>query len=458
MNLSRFNIIVAIDAANGIAKQGQIPWNCRSDLHFFREMTRGPGRNAVIMGRKTYESLPASVRPLPGRQCVIISTTWQPTDHPEILIYPSFLDALIGLSQWNYDQVFVAGGEQLYQEAITRFLYLCDHLYVTRLCQNYECDQFFPWSHIEAFPHTVQSIEDYDRYTFMPHVRHSEYEYLDLIRDVLTNGEDRVDRTGVGTRSIFGARMVFDLRDSFPILTTKKMAYEAIIKELLFFISGQTDTKILSHQGVKIWAANTSESFLRQMNLPWREGDMGPGYGFQWRHWGSEYHGCDQDYTGHGLDQLAQLVHNLQHHPESRRHLLTAWNPSQLDQMALPPCHVLAQFNVSTDGQWLDCQLYQRSGDLFLGVPFNITSYALLTAILAHLTGRRPRRLIHILGDAHIYQNHLDAVKLQLTRTPRPFPQLTFTRPITSIDELTREHILITGYTAWPMISAPMAV
>lgn len=458
MSLSRFSIIVALDIKNGIAKQGQIPWHNRSDLHFFRETTHGQGRNAVIMGRKTYESLPANVRPLPGRQCVIISTTWQPSDHPNILIYSSLLEALIGLGQAHYEHVFVAGGERVYQEAIRHFLYLCDHIYVTRFAHDYECDQFFPWSDIESMPHTTQSIEDYDRYTFTPQVRHSEYEYLNLIRDVLTNGEDRVDRTGVGTRSVFGARMVFDLTNSFPILTTKKMAYEAIIKELLFFISGKTDTTILSQQGVKIWAANTSEMFLRQMKLPWREGDMGPGYGFQWRHWGTEYHGCDHNYAGQGVDQFDQLVQNLRQHPESRRHLLTAWNPSQLDQMALPPCHVLAQFYVSADGQWLDCQLYQRSGDLFLGVPFNITSYALLTAILAHLTGRRPRRLIHILGDAHIYRNHLDAVKLQLTRTPRPFPQLTFSRPVNSLDELTREHIVITGYTSWPMISAPMAV
>jgi dihydrofolate reductase/thymidylate synthase len=458
MSLARFHIIVAVDKNQGIAKNGTIPWHSSEDLRFFRQITQGSGNNAVIMGRKTYASLPVGVKPLPGRRNVVISATWKPQDHPEIIVCPSLLEALIRTTQ---DQnVYIIGGERIYRDAI-RFLYLCDSIYVTQFSQDYACDQFFP-PELTAKMTTVKICglaSEYTRYEYSNSlVRHEETQYLDLLRQVLTEGELRPDRTGVGTKAIFGARMVFDLTQGFPILTTKRVAYEAIIKELLFFISGKTDTKILSDQGVKIWNANTSLEYLRQHHLPWEEGDMGPGYGFQWRHWGAEYSGCHQDYTGQGVDQLHELVKNLREHPESRRHLLTAWNPSQLDQMALPPCHVMAQFNVSADNAWLDCQLYQRSGDLFLGVPFNITSYALLTAILAQLTGRRPRRLIHVLGDAHIYRNHEEAVKIQLSRTPRPFPSLKFIRPFNSLDELKREHLQIDDYTSWPTISAEMAV
>jgi thymidylate synthase len=254
--------------------------------------------------------------------------------------------------------------------------------------------------------------------------------------------------------------MRFDLRDRIPILTTKKVFYDSIIKELLFFISGKTDARILTAQGVKIWEANTKKATLEKQGLTWDEGDMGPNYPHQWRHWGAEYVGCDADYTGKGIDQLQKLITGIREDPHSRRHILTAWNPSQLAQMALYPCHILAQFNVSGDRKWLDCQLYQRSGDLFLGVPFNITSYALLTYMIGHITGLRPRTLIHIIGDAHIYNNHGEQVRRQLGRHPRPFPRLSFREAtrIHEIDDFTHNSFIIEGYSSWPAITAEMAV
>lgn len=473
MSLAKFSIIVAIDSGNGIAKNGEIPWHSTEDMKFFRDTTVGRGKNIVIMGRLTYESIPEDFRPLKGRKCVIISRSWKQDAHPEISVYSSLTEALAGLGANTnaYDDIFIAGGEQIYAEAVKDYMYLCKKVYVTRFKMDYSCTQFFPFDMVKEFQQFMEPVKtrDYVRYTFLPHEIHDEAQYLELLTDVLNNGDTKPDRTGVGTKSIFGARMIFDLRDRLPILTTKKVNFETIIKELLFFISGKTDTRLLEEQGVKIWKGNTSRDYLLKHNLKYvkdgeeknfDEGDMGVGYSFQWRHWGAEYKGCDENYKGQGIDQLSNLINEIRTDPHSRRHILSAWNVSQLDQMALVPCHLLAQFYVSSDRKWLDCQLYQRSGDLFLGVPFNITSYALLTAMIAHITQLKPRKLVHILGDAHIYNNHVSQVKKQLGRTPRPFPTLFFrdSTRIHEIDDYNFNSFIIENYNSWPAISAEMAV
>lgn len=464
MALAPFSIIVAIDAGNGISKNGEIPWNSKEDMKFFRDMTKGKGRNAVIMGRVTYESIPEEFRPLENRKCIIISRTWRQETHPEISVYPSLSEALagVGSSINSYDDVFIAGGEQIYNEAMRDFLYLCKKIYVTKFKNDYTCDQHFPYEKVKDMKQFADPVKtrDYCRYTYVPVEKHDEYQYLELLQKIKDEGEAKPDRTGIGTKSIFGARMEFDMRDRLPILTTKRVFYESVIKELLFFISGKTDTRILADQNVKIWEGNTSTAFLKDRGLPYNEGDMGPLYGYQWRHWGAEYKGCDEDYTGQGVDQLKNLIENIRKDPHSRRHILSAWNVGQLDQMALLPCHVLAQFNVSGDRKWLDCQLYQRSGDMFLGVPFNITSYALLTAMIAHITNLKPRKLVHIIGDAHIYNNHGDAVSRQLRRTPRPFPRLSFREAsrLHEIDDFTFTSFIVEAYNSWPAIKADMAI
>jgi dihydrofolate reductase/thymidylate synthase len=464
MALSRFSIIVAIDGGNGIARNGSMPWDGKSDMKFFRETTIGRGRNAVIMGRVTYESIPQEFRPLAGRHCVVISRQWKQEDHPGISVCASLQEALstVGARVKNYDEVFVAGGEQIYGEAIRDYLYLCNRIYVTRFKTDYECDQFFPWDQVKDYEpfQDPQRTNSFIRHFLAPKVDHPEYVYLNTLRHISENGETKSDRTGTGTTSMFGTRMEFDISERIPILTTKKIDYENIIKELLFFVSGRTNTKILETEGVGIWKGNTSKEFLEKRGLEYEEGDMGPGYGHQWRHWNAPYEGCDESYSGKGVDQLAEAIELIRKDPHSRRILVSAWNPEQLPEMALPPCHILFQFNVSGDRKHLDCQIYQRSTDAFLGLPYNIASYAILTYMIAHITNLKPRKLIHVSGDSHIYSNHGDQVKRQLSRTPRPFPTLKFrgAAKIHEIDDFSLKSFIVEGYTSCPFISAPMAI
>src|ERR1700754_32163 len=234
-------------------------------------------------------------------------------------------------------------------------------------------------------------------------LRHPELQYLDLLSTVLAEGVDRPDRTGTGTRSIFGHQMRFDLSQGFPLLRTKKLHVKSIIYEVLWFLRGETNVRWLQERGVKIWDEWADEN-----------GDLGPVYGSQWRSW--------PDGNGGGIDQIANVVNSIRNKPESRRHIVTAWNPAEVDEMALPPCHCLFQFYVA-EGR-LSCQLYQRSGDVFLGVPFNIASYALLTLMLAQVCGLEPGEFVHSFGDVHLYLNHENQARLQLQRDPRPLPRM----------------------------------
>jgi thymidylate synthase len=283
----------------------------------------------------------------------------------------------------------------------------------------------------------------------------SERAYLDLLEEILEHGKKREDRTKIGVIGLFGKMLKFDLREEFPLLTTKKVWFTGVVRELLFFLSGKTDTKILLEKGVKIWEKNTSKEFLLSKGLDYEVGDMGPGYSFQWRHFGAEYEGCSKDYTGKGVDQITNLIEGIKNDPFGRRHIINAWNVADLDKMALPPCHMLCQFYV--DEGYLDCMMNQRSADMFLGVPFNIASYSLLTHIIAKLTNLLPRYFIHILGDAHIYSNHVEQVKIQLMRDPYPYPTISI-KDFTSIDELREDHFEILNYISHPAIKADMAV
>lgn len=286
---------------------------------------------------------------------------------------------------------------------------------------------------------------------------HDEQEYLGLVRKILEQGKVRTDRTGTGTKSIFGAQMRFNLREGFPLLTTKKVHWKAIVDELLWFISGSTNAKQLSEMGTHIWDANGSKDFLAKCGFPEREeGDLGPVYGFQWRHFGADYVDMHTDYTGQGVDQLADVIHTIKTNPDSRRIVMSAWNPVDIPKMALPPCHALVQFYVS-DGE-LSSQLYQRSADMGLGVPFNIASYALLTYLIAHVCRLRAGDFVHSIGDAHVYLNHIDALSEQLQRSPRPFPKLSIRRPLQNVDEITVEDIVLEGYDPHPRIAMAMSV
>ncbi len=256
---------------------------------------------------------------------------------------------------------------------------------------------------------------------------HEEYQYLSLIENILKNGCDFDSRNG-STKSIFGNMMRFSLNDGIiPILTTKKVAWKTCFKELQWFIKGHTDNKLLKEVNVHIWDDNGSKEFLEKQNLTYREDDLGPVYGHQWRHFNAPYTDCNADYTNQGIDQLQELIKNLKSEEgrKSRRLIISAWNPCQIKEMALPPCHVLMQFYVS-ENKYLSCSLYQRSGDVGLGVPFNIASYSFLTHMLAKHCGLEAKDFVYFLGNAHIYEEHIKPLKEQIQREPLPFPKITF--------------------------------
>ncbi|AIU39596.1 thymidylate synthase [Equid gammaherpesvirus 5] len=288
-------------------------------------------------------------------------------------------------------------------------------------------------------------------------VSHNEHQYLNTVREILENGTRREDRTGTGTLSVFGDQARYSLRDQFPLLTTKRVFWRGVLEELLWFIRGSTDSKELSAKGVGIWDAHGSPEFLKRAGFSHRKpGDLGPVYGFQWRHFGARYVDCGTNYGGQGVDQLRWVIEEIKRNPESRRLVVSAWNPADLPAMALPPCHILCQFYVA-DGE-LSCQLYQRSGDMGLGVPFNIASYSLLTYMVAHVTGLKPGDFVHTLGDAHVYLNHVEPLKIQLARNPRPFPKLKILRRVEDIDDFRAEDFALEGYHPHPSIPMALAV
>ncbi|MBI5861692.1 MAG: thymidylate synthase [Rhodocyclales bacterium] len=261
--------------------------------------------------------------------------------------------------------------------------------------------------------------------------------YLDLMQHVLEHGHEKSDRTGTGTRSVFGYQMRFDLAAGFPLLTTKKLHLRSIIHELLWFLKGETNIRYLKENGVSIWD-------------DWADadGNLGPVYGHQWRHWPTS--------GGGEVDQIVQLIDGLKSNPDSRRHIVSAWNPADIPKMKLPPCHALFQFYVA--GGKLSCQLYQRSADIFLGVPFNIASYALLTLMVAQVCGLKPGEFVHTLGDAHLYSNHMEQTRLQLSREPRPLPTMKLNPTVKDIFAFRFEDFSLEGYDPHPHIPAPVAV
>lgn len=286
-----------------------------------------------------------------------------------------------------------------------------------------------------------------------------------MCRYILEHGEDRPDRTGTGTRSVFGYQTRYDLREGFPLLTTKKMYLRPIAEELLWFIKGDTNIKYLVDRNVKIWNewpyedfkksedfnGETLEEFVEKIKnddeFAKKHGNLGPVYGAQWRNFNNE-----------GTDQLVKVIDSLKNNPFSRRHIISAWNPGQVDEMALPPCHTLMQFYVSSDQKYLSCQLYQRSADTFLGVPFNIASYALLTCMLAQVCGYEPKEFIHTIGDAHIYKNHFDVVKTQIEREPLPLPHLVLNKDIDNLFDFKIEDIKLEGYQSYGPLKGKVSV
>jgi dihydrofolate reductase/thymidylate synthase len=469
-----FQIVVAVDEQNGIGKDGDLPWPLlKDDLNYFKRLTSdtdGKYLNAVIMGMKTWMSLPFSSRPLPNRLNIIITKSPPPSFDPCIFFVPTLEKALSLCKKQN---IFVIGGAQLYAEAITSKW--CTAIHMTKIKATFDCDRFFPaldpcwkvWSastdqHDKNTGLTYQFLcytkeDGLDNIPKSIEIRHDEYQYLDLVREVIDKGVCRDDRTGTGTLSVFGRQMRFNLRHSFPLLTTKRVFWKGVVEELLWFIRGDTNANHLAEKGVRIWDGNGSREYLDSIGMSHREqGDLGPVYGFQWRHYGAEYKDMHTDYKGKGFDQLADLIERIKKTPQDRRLILTAWNVDSLKDMALPPCHMTCQFYVA-NGE-LSCQLYQRSADIGLGVPFNIASYSLLTYMMAQVCGLKPGDFVHVLGDAHVYLNHVEPLREQLERTVRPFPKLIMNAAKVDIDEFDASDFLLDGYRPHATLKMQMAV
>jgi len=491
-SIKKFHVILAAQKdTNGIGRNGKLPWRLPKDMAHFKETTLSTvdgKKNAVIMGRSTWESIPQKFRPMPGRLNVILSKSKSlqeilekaPSSSPESeapLVFTSFDKALNALSWPPYEesieQIFVIGGAQAYHSALMHPL--LDQVYLTEVQNNFDCDTFFnvaeynlqevrrdemvvdknsPWQ-------LVVLKRNPDAYPWNPKgelQNTEELQYLDLIRTCITKGEVRGDRTGTGTHSVFGATMRFSLKDDvLPLLTTKKTFWRGVAEELIWFVSGSTNANELAAKKIHIWDGNGSREFLDNLGFTKREvGDLGPVYGFQWRHFGAEYKDMRSDYRNQGVDQLMNCINMIKNNPTSRRIIMSAWNPAAQPFMALPPCHLMCQFYVSEKG--LSCQMYQRSGDVGLGVPFNIASYALLTKLIAQVCGLEANEFIHVLGDAHVYSNHVDPLQEQLKRTPYIFPKLYINPNITEIEKFTYTDFKIVGYKSHERIKMKMAV
>lgn len=482
--------ILAIDCTDGIANDFGIPWKIKEDMKFFQEMTttcNGKGAiNAVIMGRKTYESIGS---PLKNRLNIVITskpvTNNEESDNINQVV--QFITLELALEWLNsqtdlyIESIFIIGGKQLYDTCFEKSL--CEKIYITRISGDYKttlkinvkldqykltnesslnvCDGNDPEKgsfEIKFLTYTNKIVNLKNR---------EEIQYLKLLDDVITNGNLRPTRNA-NTYALFGKSLEFDLKKGFPLLTTKKMFLRGIFEELKFFLLGQTDTKILENEGVNIWKGNTCREFLdTNGHLDYEEGDMGPMYGFQLRHFGAEYKGSKNDYTGEGVDQFTEVINLLKTDRYSRRILMTTYNPSQAKKGVLYPCHGLTiQFGIEGNNE-LVCSMYQRSVDCFLGLPFNIASYALLMHIICSIVNNdleydnrlKVGRLMMFLGDTHVYEDHVCAVKEQLKNFPNRFPKLEITKQITNIEDISNlnfNDIQLTGYNSYGSIKAKM--
>ncbi|KAI7734661.1 hypothetical protein M8C21_019403 [Ambrosia artemisiifolia] len=516
-----YQVVVAATRAMGIGKDGKLPWKLPSDLKFFKDVTMTTSdpakKNAVIMGRKTWESIPLEHRPLPGRLSVVLtrSGSFDIATAENVLMCGSMISALELLASSPYclsiERVFVIGGGEILRETLNGPG--CEAIHITEIETNIDCDtfippidasQFQPW--YSSFPLVENGIRhcfttyvrvrnpavedsvgtngllsnsspdstkfDSRMYSFLPKKifeNHQEYLYLRLVEDIISNGTLKGDRTGTGTLSKFGCQMRFNLRKSFPLLTTKACTFLKCFGVELWknFCGSSVVQQVPRFYKIRAFIYGT----VMHLEITWtgnstpllfiglvdrEEGDLGPVYGFQWRHFGARYTDMHADYTGQGFDQLLDVIEKIKNNPDDRRIILSAWNPSDLKQMALPPCHMFAQFYVN-QGE-LSCQMYQRSADMGLGVPFNIASYALLTCMIAHVCELVPGDFVHVLGDAHVYSTHVRPLQEQLQKQPKPFPTLKINPEKKNIDGFVADDFELVGYDPHQKIQMKMAV
>jgi thymidylate synthase len=431
------NLIVTKDLKGGMRHNSTIPWLIPEEREYFDKLTTLPRclavRNVIIMGRYTWESLKA---PLENRINIIVSTKIDYLNgiqsDPNLFVSSSIKEAIgLATSFANPENIWLIGGRSIYENC---FKY-CRTLFYIDIQSEYNCNVFFPELDISSFS---KIVEDYDysfcKQIFTKYSNINEEQYLTLVRKVLTEGKKKDN-----TLSVFGGMYEYDLTDNkIPLLTTKKMFWRAIVEELMWFVRGETNNKVLTEKGINIWTPNSKTE------------DLGPIYGFQWRYSGTEYIDCYTDYKGRGIDQLEECINSLKYNKTSRRIIIDSWNPKDLRKMALPPCHCLVQFYVNDDE--LSTIVYQRSGDVGLGIPFNIASYSLLTHMVAKLTNLKAKKFIHMIGDCHIYNNHIDGLKEQLLRQPNKYPTVEFLKVPEKIDDFLYGDIKLNNYDCFDSI------
>jgi thymidylate synthase len=477
--------ILAHSYSQGISKSGKIPWICKKDMSFMKSITTAPGlKNGLLMGRKTFESIG---RILPNRENIIVSS--QKLDSSAHIVN-SISAGLEKGKELNLDILWIFGGSTIYDTFLTepQFSQLidgfiittaperpCDTFIQTNICQFIEKHQYTQFYNPRVLERVADGVYELSIYSRLPSLKEEwtpivqslegntiDKSYLELVKRILSQGNRRETRNGA-TISIFSEKISFDLAEGFPLLTTKKVFFNGVIRELLWFIKGDTDARHLEANNVTIWSGNTSKEFLEKNGLPYEEGIGGPIYGYQWRNFGQEYtykdkNGQSQTTPGvkHGVDQLQFIIDELKENPMSRRIFMSSWNPNQLSQMCLPPCHISYQFYVE-NGR-LSCMMVQRSADVFLGLPFNIASVALLVHFIANIVGLEPGKIHICIGDAHIYEDHLEPIRVQLGRSGMDYdlPRLILKRKPRKMEDYEFEDIEIQNYKSHPPIKAKM--
>lgn len=492
MSISPFTIVVCVDSNFGISKDGVIPWNYPKDRENFKIITTRGTKNLCIMGRKTFECINLKSFRV-KRDIIVVSKTIKDTESA-VAVVPDFPSALRWATKNRdpYDSIFICGGSSIYEEAIRHPA--AEKVYINILNEDHECDNFVSsFNVVLSGKDGWQKSENNTGHDVYVRVNKFENDYNSLMKEIVETGDLRPNRTGVSTYSKFAQKLSYPLVDAFgrklmPLLTTKRVSYKLVLSELLWIMNGKTDIEFLLENKNHIWDGNSTREFLDQRGLnDYEVGELGPVYGFQWRFFGSPYMtnkefketGVDSSearldlYRQQGYDQLAAVIHSIKNDPFGRRHVVSAWNPPQLKEMALPPCHFVFMFYVSCDNRasdnipkYLSCHLVMRSNDMFLGHPFNVASYATLTHIIASMTGLIAKELVITMNDCHVYSNHLDQVKEQHSRTPFWFPTMDWSEEIEqkinndtiNLDDFSMDSIVISNYTCWKTIKASMAV
>jgi dihydrofolate reductase/thymidylate synthase len=450
--------IIAAVAKNGvIGHNGKIPWHIPMDLKYFKKLTTPKtGTNALLVGPSTFNGLPDGLCSDPKRRLIVMREDSEFNDF------------------CKYSDVFIIGGESIYN----RYIGDAEKLYITHIEKEYDGDRYFPEIDPIKYKMVHKSkthVEDGIPFYFAEYeLIHEELQYLKAVESICKYGVKRGSK-GRETKAKLGVQMRFSLDKGFPLLTTKKMFWKGIVEELLWFLRGETDVSILNGKGVHIWDANVTDDYLSSKNLPYKKGDPGPIYGHSFRHYGAKYVDCKTNYSGKGVDQLANAIEMLKDRPMSRRIIIDLWNTTELNKMALPPCHLLYQFYVTpailsrkwkkiinnrddymfngvdiihngkkiikSDSMYvrkakLNLSMYQRSGDMGLGVPFNIASASLLTYIVSDIVDMGLGEFVHTIGDAHVYMEHYNALMKQVKRKPYPFPKIVFGKRIRKLENI----------------------